>query len=74
MSSPCSINDSTRENNFKFSWERFRLENFLMHGVVQHWNRLPREMMESPYLEVFEIHGNVVLRDILVIDLAVLDL
>lgn len=45
-----------------------------MRGVVQHWNRFPREMMESPYLEVFKMHVYVALKGILGIGLAVLDL
>ena len=32
--------------------------------VVMHWNRLPREMVESPPLEVFENHGDVALKDV----------
>ncbi|KGL75142.1 hypothetical protein N309_05247, partial [Tinamus guttatus] len=31
-------------------------KNFLTVKVVEHWNRLPREVMESPSLEIFKIH------------------
>ena len=58
--------NQTRGNSLKLHRGSFRLDirkNFFTERVVKHWNRLPREVVEVPSLEVFKRHIIVELKE-----------
>ena len=61
-----SKSDRTRSNSLKRHQGRLRLDirkNLFSERAAVHWLRLPREVMESPSLEVFEDRGDMPLKD-----------
>ncbi|KGL73325.1 hypothetical protein N309_02710, partial [Tinamus guttatus] len=56
--------DRTRGNGHKLKPQKFHRilrKNFLTVRVPEHWNRLPREVVESPSLEIFQTRLDAVL-------------
>ena len=58
----------TRSNGLKLEHRKLLIKmrkNFFTVRVTEYWNRLPREVVESPSLEIFKTYLNAYMCDLL---------
>ena len=59
--------DKARGDGLKSHQGTFKLDiknDLFSERVVRHWHRLPRDLVESPSLEMFKKHRDVTLKDV----------
>jgi len=62
------LSDRTRGKGHKLKHRKFRLnmrKNYFLLRVMEPWNRLPREVVDSPSLELFKTRLDKVLYSLL---------
>ena len=60
--------DKTSRNSLKLEYRKFHTnmwKNFFMVMVTEHWNRLPREVVKFPSMEIFKTRLNAYLCNLL---------
>ena len=57
----CLLSDISKHRKFRLNTRK----NFFPLRVTEHWNRLPREVVESPSLEIFKTHLDKILCNLL---------
>ena len=63
-----ACSNRTRSNGLKFERRKFHInmwKNFFTIRETEHWNRLPREVVESPSTEILKTHLDAYLCDLL---------
>ena len=51
--------------NRHIKFQQNRRGHFFTVRVTEHWHRLPREVVESPFLEIFKTRLDAILRNVL---------
>ena len=63
-----ACSDSMRGNSFKLGEDRLKLDitkKFFSVRVMKHWNRLPRKVVNAPFLQVFKARLDGTLRNLI---------